>query len=175
MKILPVGKGESRFDELHTCDVGLISEIDAVVQNSITEDAEFDDSFWNLSEVNFLNNDVEGIQLTVDLDFIPPNEVKDFEKGKWKKKSIDQILGIPKSKKKGKKKKQSRVLFRSTVVVAVALPISSQGIKRTHLNEAQAIWTVNKIMGLHYMGDEQDLIRRLAIMEGEYEERAKGQ
>lgn len=115
---------------------------------------EFNDSFWNLSDVNFLNNeDVEGIQWTVDLDLIPPNEVKDSEKGKWKKKSIDQILGIPKSKKKGEKKKQSRVLFRSAVA-AVALPISSQGIKRTHLNEAQAVWIVNMIMGLHYMGDE---------------------
>lgn len=58
-------------------------------------------------------------------------------------------------------------------VAATALPISSKGVNINHLNEAQAVWTVNKIMGLSYSGDEKDLLRRLASMEAEDEERAK--
>ncbi|KAI8524101.1 hypothetical protein RHMOL_Rhmol13G0123300 [Rhododendron molle] len=57
---------------------------------------------------------------------------------------------------------------------AAALSISAEGINKTSLNEAQTIWAINKIMGLHYKGDEKDLIRRFAIMEAEDEERAKG-
>ncbi|KAI8569420.1 hypothetical protein RHMOL_Rhmol02G0277700 [Rhododendron molle] len=64
-------------------------------------------------------------------------------------------------------------MFRSAVAAA-ALPISSEGINRTHLDEAQAIWEVNKIIGLSYMGDEKEVIRRIAIMEADDEERAKG-
>ncbi|KAI8550189.1 hypothetical protein RHMOL_Rhmol06G0085500 [Rhododendron molle] len=100
-------------------------------------------------------------------------EVKDSENGKWKQKSIEQILGIPKTKKKDEKKIQSYVLFRSTVIAA-AVPIFCKGISKTHLDEAQAIWVVNKIMGLRCMGDEKDVIRRIAIMEGEDEESARG-
>lgn len=37
------------------------------------------------------------------------------------------------------------------------------------------IWEVNKIMGLRYMGDEKDVVRRIAIIEAGDEERAKGQ
>lgn len=80
---------------------------------------ELDDSFWNLSEFSFLNNEgVDGIQLTVDLDLNPAKVVKDSEKGKWKQKSIDKILGIPKQK-KSEKNMQSCVLFRSTVAVVL--------------------------------------------------------
>lgn len=71
-----------------------------------------------------------------------------------------------------KRSKVRCVLFRSAVAAA-ALPISSEGISRTHLDEAQAIWEVNKIMGLSYMGDETEVIQRIAIMEAEDEEQAK--
>lgn len=53
---------------------------DTVVHSSITEVAEFEDGFWNLSEVGFLNNEeVESIQLIVDLDLNSAEKIKDYE------------------------------------------------------------------------------------------------
>lgn len=105
------------------------------------------------------------------MDLNPIEEIKDTGKEKWKQKSVETMLGFPKSKMKGGKKKQSDLL-RSTVAIA-ALPLSSIGINRTHIDKAQAVWAVNKIMGLHYSGDGKDLTRQFAIMEAEDEERTK--
>ncbi|KAI8527605.1 hypothetical protein RHMOL_Rhmol12G0088300 [Rhododendron molle] len=132
--------------------------------------------FDNLSEVGFINNEdvldsLDGIQLCVDLN-AERKEVKNSEKREWKQKSIEQILDIPKTKKKGGKR--SKVVLFRFAVAAAALPISFERVSRTHLDEAQAIWEVNKIMGLSYMGDEKDVIRRIVIMEVEDEERVKG-
>lgn len=53
---------------------------DTVVHSSITEVAEFEDGFWNLSEVGFLNNEeVESIQLIVDLDLNSAKKIKNYE------------------------------------------------------------------------------------------------
>ncbi|KAI8543853.1 hypothetical protein RHMOL_Rhmol08G0251400 [Rhododendron molle] len=82
------------------------------------------------------------------------------------------MLGNPKSKKKVGKKKQSCALIRSANA-AVALPISFVSINMTHLNETQAVWSLNKIMGLSYLRNEKDLTQRLAIMGAEDEEKAK--
>lgn len=67
-----------------------------------------------------LAKDEEGIQLIVDLN--SAKDEKDVEKGKWKQKSIEDILGIPILKKRGGRKKQNCVMYRS-VVAAAALPI----------------------------------------------------
>jgi hypothetical protein len=81
----------------------------------------------------------------VDEGFDPVEEVKDAEKQKWKHTSI-----IPKSKMIGGRKKQN---FRS-IVSAAALPIFSESINMIYLNKAQAVWSLNKIMGQDYMGDD---------------------
>lgn len=57
----------------------------------------FDQGFWNLSEVGFFNEkDVEGIQLVVDLN--PAIAVEDIRKGKLDQKKIEKRLGFPKTK-----------------------------------------------------------------------------
>lgn len=95
-----------------------------------------------------------------------------------KKKSINQILGLPKSfsNYNGGRKKQKCVLFRSAVAAA-AMSATTSGIEnrnRILLNEAQTIWSVNKIMGLGYDGDEDEVISRLMIMEAQDQERVAG-
>lgn len=50
-------------------------------------------------------------------------------------------------------------LFRSAVA-AGALPISSKGINKIRLNEAQVAWSINKIMG-----DDEEVISKFLIME----------
>lgn len=95
-------------------------------------------------------------------------------------KSIEEMPGIPTSKKRGgikKPKKQKCVIFRS-VVAAAALSIASESIsnrKKIHLNEAQVAWLINKIMGLDYEGEDDEVISRIMIMEAEDEERANFQ
>lgn len=103
-----------------------------------TEVVKLDQGFWNLSKVGFLKD-------KVDEGFDPVEEVKDAEKQKWKHTSI-----IPKSKMIGGRKKQN---FRS-IVSAAALPIFSESINMIYLNKAQAVWSLNKIMGQDYMGDD---------------------
>lgn len=41
------------------------------------------------------------------------------------------------------------------------------------MNEAQAVLTVTKIMGEAYMGNEEDIISKIMIMEEHDEERAR--
>ncbi|KAI8539224.1 hypothetical protein RHMOL_Rhmol09G0165000 [Rhododendron molle] len=53
------------------------------------------------------------------------------------------MLGFPKPKKKGGKKKQSDLL--RSAVAAAALPLSSIGINRTYLDEAHAIWPLTRL------------------------------
>lgn len=59
-------------------------------------------------------------------------------------------------------------MFRSAVVVA--LPIASEGINEIHLNESQAAWSINKIMGLDYTrDDDQEVISKIMIMDAKDE------
>lgn len=53
--------------------------------------------------------------------------------------------------------------------------ISSNGIanrNRLLLNEAQTIWEVNKVIGIGYDGDEEEVISKIAEMEAQDKERA---
>lgn len=81
---------------------------------------------------------IRKLEIKLIVDFNPVEEVKDNEKEKWKKKSIEYMLGIPKSKKRGSRKKQKCDRFRSTVAAA-ALAISFEGIDRIYLNKANCM------------------------------------
>ncbi|KAI8526398.1 hypothetical protein RHMOL_Rhmol13G0304200 [Rhododendron molle] len=100
-------------------------------------------------------------------------------KGKKKRKTIHDILGFTKVdmvNNKGRKNKQKCEVFRSAIAaVALSASISSGGIvnrNRLILDEAQAIWECNKIMGLGYDGNEDEVISRLADMEAQDLDRA---
>ncbi|KAG5550142.1 hypothetical protein RHGRI_015184 [Rhododendron griersonianum] len=100
-------------------------------------------------------------------------------KGKKKRKSIYDILGFTKVNpvnNKGRKNKQKCEVFRSAIAaVALSASISSGGIvniNRIILDEAQAIWECNKIMGMGYDGDEDEVISRFADMEAQDLDRA---
>jgi len=125
---------------------------------------EFDQGFWNLAEVGFLNEkDVQGIELFVDLN--PTDVVKDSRKAKWKHKKISEMMVFPKSKKMGgrkKKKKKKCVVFRSAIAAA-ALSVSSEGMNKFHLNSAQATRSINKILGEDYLGDDDEIIRSFSV------------
>lgn len=67
--------------------------------------------------------------------------------------------------------------YRSAIAAAdlSSLSVSSEGItnrNRILLNEAQAVWSVAKIMGEDYMGDDEEVISKIMIMEEQDDERA---
>ncbi|KAI8541954.1 hypothetical protein RHMOL_Rhmol08G0100900 [Rhododendron molle] len=95
---------DSRLNEANLWDNFPCLEGGAGVKIQVTEIVESDGDFYNLSEVGFLNDKaVEGLHLVVYLN--PIEEAKETGKGKWKQKLVKNMLSIPKSKKKGGKKK----------------------------------------------------------------------
>lgn len=71
---------------------------------------------------------------------------------------------------KGKeRKKQNCVVFRSAVVVAALSFESINSRNMIHLNEAKAVWFINKIVGVDYMKDEEEVSSKIMIMEAEDE------
>lgn len=80
---------------------------------------------------------------------------------------------------KGGRNKQKCVVFRSAVAAAaLSASISSEEIvnrNKMFLNEAQAIWTVNKTMGIGYDGDDEEVISKIADRLAEDKERAQTQ
>lgn len=96
-------------------------------------------------------------------------------KGKKKRKTINEILGYSKVKKGNEKGRKKCVLFRSAIVVATLLAsISSNRINnrnRILLDEAQAIWQVNKLY-MNYDGDEEEVISKIAELRAQDNMRA---
>lgn len=95
-------------------------------------------------------------------------------KGKRKRKTIYDIFGYAKvnsSNNKGRKNKQKCEVFRLAVAaLAQSAPLSLDGIvnrNRIILNEAQAIWTCNKILGMGCHGDEDEVVSKIAEMEAQ--------
>ncbi|KAI8551124.1 hypothetical protein RHMOL_Rhmol06G0160900 [Rhododendron molle] len=92
-------------------------------------------------------------------------------KGRKKRKTIDDILGFTRVNSldnKSRNNKSKCTVYRS-VVAALALStcISSDGVinkNRIVLDEAQVIWTCNKIMGLGYDGEEGEVISKFVDM-----------
>ncbi|KAI8552656.1 hypothetical protein RHMOL_Rhmol06G0282900 [Rhododendron molle] len=106
----------------------------------------------------------------------------DENKGvKKKQKTIEDLLGIPKAKntkntkKGGGRKKQKCVVFRAAAA-AVALSVSSEDIRNRNrlirLDAAQAAWTVTKIIGADYTGNEEEVVSKIMVMEEQDEVRA---
>ncbi|KAI8566658.1 hypothetical protein RHMOL_Rhmol02G0058800 [Rhododendron molle] len=84
-------------------------------------------------------------------------------KGKKKRKTIDDILGftrVSSFNNKSRNNKPKCAVYRSAVAaLALSASLSSDGVinrNRIILDEAQAIWTCNKIMGLVYDGEEDE-------------------
>lgn len=107
----------------------------------------------------------------------PINAAVKGVQGKRNRKNINEILGFSKvnTGNKGKKNKKCVVLRSAVAKAALSASISSEGINnrnRILLNEAQAIWTVDKIMGLSYDGDENEVISKIAEMEALNKQRA---
>ncbi|KAI8525263.1 hypothetical protein RHMOL_Rhmol13G0217000 [Rhododendron molle] len=95
---------------------------------------------------------------------------KESRRPKKKLKSVEDILGFkPKpSRKGGRRSKQKCVVFRSAIAAA-ALSVSSEGINnrnRILLNEAQAVWSVTKIMETDYLGNDEEVISKIMGEEG---------
>lgn len=88
-------------------------------------------------------------------------------KSKRKQKTVEELIGIPKSKKGGKNKRKC-VVFRSAIVAA-ALSVSSDGIRnrnRILLNEEEVAWTISKIIGEDYLGNDEEVISKIMISDG---------
>lgn len=96
-------------------------------------------------------------------------------KGKKKRKTINEILGLPKLKQGSKKGGKKCVLFRSAVAAAaLSASISSNGINNRNkilLDEAQAIWEVNKLY-MSYDGNEEEVISKIAELRAQDNMRA---
>lgn len=93
--------------------------------------------------------------------------------------SINEILGYSKVNAgdiKGKMNKKKCVVLRSAVAsAALSASISSRDINnrnRILLDEAQAIWEVDKLFGLSYDGDENEVVSKIAEMEATNKARA---
>lgn len=108
----------------------------------------------------FKEKDDGGIQLVMDLN--PFVVVEDIGKGKWKQNRIEEKLGFPKPKKKGRRKQKKCVVFRSAIVVAV-LSVSSDGTNRIHLNASQAARSISKILNEDYLGDNNEIISSFSV------------
>lgn len=112
-----------------------------------------------------------------DANQIPIKATINSLKGKRQRKSINEILGYSRvntSQSKGKRNK--KVVFRAAVAsAALSASISSGEINnrnRILLDEAQAIWAVDKLFGINYDGDEDEVISKIAEMEALNRERA---
>ncbi|KAG5556792.1 hypothetical protein RHGRI_007150 [Rhododendron griersonianum] len=100
-------------------------------------------------------------------------------KGKKNRKTIDDILRFTRVNSLNNKSwnnKPKCAVYRSIVaVLALSASIFSDGVtnrNRIILDEAQAIWTCNKIMGLEYDGEEDEVISKFADMVAEDLDRA---
>lgn len=96
----------------------------------------------------------------------PAEEVKAAAKEKWKQKSIKKMLGIPKSKRRGGRKKENYVCSVQFRCSTAALPICFEGINRI-------IYLT--IMGLDYMGNDEKVIQKIMIMEMKDDKKANVQ
>lgn len=84
-------------------------------------------------------------------------------------------MGIPKGYKKGvRRRKQKCAVFRSAIAAA-ALSVSTVVITNKNgilLNELQAVWTVTKMVGTDYMGNDEEVISKFMVTDEEEELRA---
>lgn len=82
-------------------------------------------------------------------------------------------------KNRGGRKKQNCVVFRSAVVfrsTVVATTLSFESINSRNmiqLNETKAVWAINKIVGVDYMGDDEEVSSKIMIMKAEDERAGK--
>ncbi|GFS33349.1 hypothetical protein Acr_00g0027860 [Actinidia rufa] len=96
------------------------------------------------------------------------------DKPKRKQRSIEDILGLPKhlkAKKSGRRGKQKCVVFRSAMAAA-AFSVSTEGItnrNRILISEEKAVWSVIRILGTDYMGNDEDVISRIMVTDEEAE------
>lgn len=144
----------------------------------------------NIKDIDaFSNENIEGVEITSkEVDHLISNHahihsaVKSLQ-GKKKRKTINDILGFSKIKpvctntRGGGRNKNKCVVLRSAVAAAaLSASVSSEGINnrnRILLDEAQAIWAINKMHGITYDGDEQEVINKIAELEAKDKGRAE--
>lgn len=125
------------------------SKINNLVENNFSESDQF--SSW--SELSF-NRKLAG----------PSKKKVAAEKLKKRKKSIEELIGIPKIKRGGRKSKKG-TLVRSAIASA-ALSISSEGIRnrnRIILDEEEAARTISNIIGEEYLGIDEEVISKFMV------------
>lgn len=138
----------------------------------------------NVNEINLddpvRNEDIEPNKDLAEANHNPINAAVKSIQGKRNRKNIDEILGFSKVVRgsKGKRNKKCVVLRSAVATAALSASISPEGINNRNkilLNEAQAIWAVDKIMGLSYDGNEDEVISKIAEMEALNKQRANCQ
>lgn len=140
----------------HICSINSANDVESsnIVSskaNNLIIDNQEADQFSSWSEVPFNRKLIECSKKRVAA-----------EKIKKRKKTIEDLIGFPKSKKGGRKTKKG-VLLRSAIASA-ALSISSDGFKRRNrliLNEEEAAFSVSKIIGEDFLGDDEEVISKL--------------
>lgn len=90
------------------------------------------------------------------------------EKRRRKHKSLEELQIIPNSNRRGRRKKQKCVVFRSAIAAAAlsVSSISSGGIKNRNkliLNEEEAVRTVTKIVGEDYLGSDDEVLSNFMV------------
>ncbi|KAH7843169.1 hypothetical protein Vadar_013520 [Vaccinium darrowii] len=93
--------------------------------------------------------------------------------GRRKKKPLEQILDCnsPESNplRNGRRRKKIKQAVYRSAIAAASLSFSSDGIRNRNkilINKAQEIWSLGKTVGGEAMGPEEEVISRLAEMEG---------
>lgn len=136
--------------------------INPITKNLVSADNNGDAPDDSLKEINHCQFEVS------EEDTVPIQSAVKSLQGKKKRKNINDILGFSKVKPvKGGGKKKNKGDARRSAIAAAALSasISSEGINNRNqilLNEAQAIWAINKIHGIGYDGDEHEVISKIA-------------
>lgn len=96
------------------------------------------------------------------------------DKTKRKLRSIEDVLGLskPSRSRRGRRAKQKCVVFRSAMAAA-AISVSSEGIMNRNkilLSESKAAWSITKILGTDFMGDDEEVISKIMVTEEEAEQ-----
>ncbi|KAG5558711.1 hypothetical protein RHGRI_008616 [Rhododendron griersonianum] len=185
---LNLNSGPLTFIRLNTCIhipraslSNLVDNQDSWVEDSVKENPVVAEILRgeNDEDENIPEQHIEAYRTENDPLSAPIKAAINGVKGKKKRKTIDDILGfirVNSFNNKSRNNKPKCAVYRSAVAaLALSASISSDGVinrNRIILDEAQIIWTCNKIMGLGYDGEEDEVISKFADLVAEDLDRA---